>query len=41
MPNFATAYALLVSEQVPVRVAAEWLSQPMFAAYVARRRAAL
>jgi hypothetical protein len=36
--TFATRYFLMTTDQAPPAVVAEWLLDPLFAAYVARER---
>tara|TARA_R110000868_G_C10611204_1_gene741406 strand:- start:549 stop:686 length:138 start_codon:yes stop_codon:yes gene_type:complete len=36
--NYSIKYTLMTTDQVPPDVIAEWLLDPLFAAYVARER---
>ena len=36
--SFATRYELMTSEQAPPEAIAAWLCEPLFAAYVRKRR---
>lgn len=38
MIDFDTRYALMASEQVPPRVIAQWLQEPLFARWLERKR---
>lgn len=37
-PKFACRYQLMTTEQAPPEVVASWVSEPLFAAYVQKRR---
>lgn len=39
--NFGLRYSLMTSGQAPPDVIAHWLAEPLFAAYVRRRRSSL
>ena len=38
MKNFSLRYALMTTDQAPPDVIAHWLAEPLFAAYVRKRR---
>jgi len=41
MIDFGKRYVLMTTDQAPPDVIAQWLSDPLFAAYVRKRRSSL